>query len=132
MIGKRMEARCGKAKFSKRGKRSYRFRRILSINSRKHSKASPAILITHGHRVSPLGHKTLYNFANKKVSTIQPPLSRGRFESISARSRLDRAAPIEEFRRNEGRILRILRHGVHVVIGQVSAKGAGTLWQGET
>lgn len=28
-------------------------------------------------RFPPLAHKTLYNFANKKVSTIQPPLSRG-------------------------------------------------------
>lgn len=101
---------------------------------------SPAILITHGHRVtppppvSPLGHKTLYNFANKKVSTIQPRLSgeEGVFESISGCSRLDRASPIEAFRSDEGRILRILRHEIHVVIGQVSAKGAGTLWRGET
>lgn len=54
------------------------------------------------------------------------------FESISGCSRLDRASPIEAFRSDEGRILRILRHEIHVVIGQVSAKGAGTLWRGET
>lgn len=67
---------------------SYGWRTIIIIISfhfdefspliRESIEPSPAILITHGHRVtppppvSPLGHKTLYNFADKKVSTIRP------------------------------------------------------------